>query len=133
MQVAVLSFKYKGGEWFWYIDLTSSRDRHWVYRLCNKNPQIELSFAKSIFKKTRRSQEEEKRSLRSIVSKDWDLVPVGMYCYHHSNGKFIRCPYWSQKRGDAWCELLQETDWLLWDQCKLCGVNDPNECENVIE
>jgi hypothetical protein len=64
-------------------------------------------------------------------------IPSGPYCYasldpmdergHMKvNGK---CPYW-QSRGEmnAYCAFLDEEDTLLlWDQVKICGVNDAHD------
>ena len=53
-------------------------------------------------------------------------IPLGDYCYDE-NG---RCPYWSlvetPDEEEGYCAFLDEYDWLLlWDQCKICGINEP--------
>ena len=135
--VATLSIKYKDGEYFWYLWLWTSRDYRWVKRFCHHHPQVKYRIwhQDSLFPITiprdRASQEAEKKKLKSMASKDWDLVPEGQYCYlRYSNEALsctIPCLYWRWKNGDGWCDLLQETDFLLWDQCKICGINDPDE------
>lgn len=62
------------------------------------------------------------------------VIPKGGYCYDE-NGK---CPFWDtmpsmDKQSCGYCHWLQKGDWeedgtfLLWDQCKECGVNDDDE------
>ena len=87
--------------------------------------------------------------------KDITVIPEGHYCYTwvkypHLDpntqvfllGEVELCPYWKphppghpEADGDAYCEYLDsigEYDMdvcnvLLWDQCKECGVNIPEE------
>lgn len=64
------------------------------------------------------------------------VIPVGAYCYDKDGV----CPFWTRfDRGDqhsqnnGYCYLLQKGDWgpngvsLLFDQCKCCGINEPEE------
>ncbi len=74
------------------------------------------------------------------------LIPEGGYCYtriadeHSKYDGFLRtktCPFWDKildfpKQNNGYCHYLrvgdwQETDHLLWDQCKSCGINDNEE------
>ena len=83
----------------------------------------------------------EKRIMRTIEiteSRVRQLVPRGVYCYD-ANGT---CPFWSRFDGiypsqsNGYCALMERGDWmsienggtsLLWDQCKECGINMPDE------
>lgn len=74
-------------------------------------------------------------------TKDTSVIPVGMYCYEPvikdfmGIGKVVRnrCPYWRRiegqpKQANGYCDYLEKGDYdgstfLLWDQCKECGVN----------
>jgi len=58
-------------------------------------------------------------------------IPLGVYCYDE-NG---RCPFWdidmdAPPQQNGYCHLLGSGDnedeglGLLWDQCKICGLND---------
>ena len=48
-------------------------------------------------------------------------IPKGIYCYDE-NG---RCPYWERKKaGEGYCHVIQKSSYLLWDQCKECGINE---------
>jgi hypothetical protein len=75
------------------------------------------------------------------------VVPRGMYCYtargpfYSENGTLIgvrtnRCPFWGSIRSpildgrgefDGYCWLLDTTDITLWDQLKICGINEDDE------
>ena len=64
-------------------------------------------------------------------------IPQGLYCY--TNGE--TCPYWGYSRiarlfyGDqlsGYCFYLNQGDFnsdtfILWDQCKCCGINDEED------
>lgn len=62
------------------------------------------------------------------------VIPIGGYCY----GKDGNCPYWDmaehkEKQNNGFCWFLGKGDWfedqsvdLLWDQCKMCGKNEPD-------
>lgn len=58
-----------------------------------------------------------------------EIIPLGPYCY--SDRK--TCPYWEYiERYKAKCNYLRIEDNkndvdLLWDQIKLCGVNNPDD------
>lgn len=63
-----------------------------------------------------------------------EAIPHGPYCYGSLSPMDERgimrvhgkCPYW-ESRGErlAYCRYLQqEDDFILWDQVKICGVND---------
>ena len=63
------------------------------------------------------------------------FIPEGTYCYSRVNGKFIPCPFWDKMENlpdqmSGFCHYLKEGDFtrggtfLLWDQCKECGVKD---------
>lgn len=80
-------------------------------------------------------------------------IPKGVYCYTYENGKQVNCPYWKllknrPEQENGWCdylnmgdtEIIAQKDWdlvkedgervagfgfsFLWDQCKMCGIND---------
>ena len=70
----------------------------------------------------------------SVGIPDAALIPAGVYCYASLSpmDKFGRmrvngmCPYW-ERRGEhnAYCAYLDASDDIvLWDQVKICGVND---------
>ena len=78
------------------------------------------------------------RTLQLTESRVRALVPRGTYCYD-KNGL---CPFWSRfddiypSQSSGYCALLERGDWmahdsggtsLIWDQCKECGVNDPDD------
>lgn len=61
-------------------------------------------------------------------------IPKGIYCYD-AHGI---CPFWEsriiiedgEKCTTGYCYYLQEEDCtLLWDQCKVCGINEDMEGE----
>jgi len=69
--------------------------------------------------------------------KVWDgygKIPEGLYCYANKE----ICPYWAFSRVatffygtqcSGYCYLMGEGDFnsdtfILWDQCKCCGIND---------
>ena len=64
-------------------------------------------------------------------------IPPGPYCYFGSRApgdkSYRRCPFWQKEiepNGDEYgvCLYLAERDCaLLWDQCKICGINDDPE------
>jgi hypothetical protein len=59
-----------------------------------------------------------------------DGIPHGDYCYDEHGV----CPYWSRvKRPDGeygYCAKTGDEDCvILWDQCKTCGINEPEESE----
>ena len=79
-------------------------------------------------------------------TKDTSKIPQGMYCY--APIKFNDadcsltidvCPFWGSNHNknqqeNGFCILTGDCDWdedsgfgLLWDQCKSCGINDPDE------
>lgn len=75
------------------------------------------------------------------MEKDISVIPVGQYCYtfigaiSKAGGYRIKsCPYWSinSNYGDqnnGYCSYLEVGDWeeggfLLWDQVKLCDINE---------
>lgn len=71
------------------------------------------------------------RKLR--YEKGESVIPCGGYCYDN-NG---RCPYWDwaenhEEQNNGFCWFIGKGDWfgdgcgLLWDQCKECGVNEPD-------
>lgn len=65
------------------------------------------------------------------------LIPKGCYCYD-SNGI---CPFWDKfenfdNQESGYCHYLEAGDFmsrekggtfLLWDQCKECGINDDDD------
>ena len=74
-------------------------------------------------------------------------IPKGVYCYEilsfgkGENGmpvaKTRLCPYWDRdeskpEQSNGYCWYIEKGDWeedgtfLLWDQCKECGINDPD-------
>lgn len=70
--------------------------------------------------------------------KDKSLIPEGVYCYTRISGSKIKlCTYWAYiinapGQMNGYCHYLESGDWedfgfsLLWDQCKECGVNEPD-------
>ena len=61
-------------------------------------------------------------------------IPHGIYCY----GLKCRCPHWDidltkPDQDNGMCRLLGVNDWeddgigMLWDQLKICGINDEME------
>ena len=89
----------------------------------------------------------ETRMRQLKIEKGESVIPKGDYCYD-KNGC---CPYWEMKyeeiekiydeRGNrfviveengefGYCHFLEEKDCiLLWDQCKICGINEYSEEE----
>ena len=65
------------------------------------------------------------------------VIPRGIYCYDKVN-----CPYWDnaeneENQGNGFCWFLMEGDWTngggeLWDQCKICGVNEGESPEGTL-
>jgi hypothetical protein len=67
------------------------------------------------------------------------IVPVGPYCYD-KNGL---CPFWDSwdhmgKHNNGYCSYLEKGDWMhkdgtmhLFDQTKVCGINDVDEVEDI--
>jgi len=73
--------------------------------------------------------------------KDTSVIPIGDYCYEPVISDFLglgrlvvkKCPYWRSIEGqppqaNGYCDYLEKGDfdgstYLLWDQCKECGVN----------
>lgn len=65
------------------------------------------------------------------------VIPAGCYCYDQ-NGP---CPYFDSsskfdEQSNGFCWYLEKGDWmtkeeggtfLLWDQCKSCGINDDDD------
>lgn len=80
-----------------------------------------------------------KISRQISVTEKWikKFVPQGHYCYD-SDGL---CPFWDRfssypEQGNGYCGLMERGDWmakgnggtfLLWDQCKECGINENDE------
>jgi hypothetical protein len=76
-----------------------------------------------------------------ITEKNEKFIPPGLYCYHLISGpdekmcfKTLVCPYWGKRldkpeQESGYCHFLGKGDWekdgtfLLWDQCKECGIN----------
>lgn len=64
-------------------------------------------------------------------------IPRGPYCYTFvervDNGYMAQlCPYWRSTSGnDGRCDLLKVSDFiLLWDQVKICGINEEDGDED---
>lgn len=69
-----------------------------------------------------------------LGSKDTQCIPEGIYCHSMGEDNYT-CPYWSIAEDmphqiDGYCKFLERGDWqidpghsLLWDQCKVCGIN----------
>lgn len=62
------------------------------------------------------------------------LIPKGSYCYTRTEKGCVACPFWDKmanlpNQDSGFCHYMQEGDFtkdgtfLLWDQCKECGVN----------
>jgi hypothetical protein len=62
-------------------------------------------------------------------------IPPGCYCYTYIDNKLYVCPFWhkapdKREQENGYCAFLSKGDWeengtfLLWDQCKECGIND---------
>lgn len=71
------------------------------------------------------------------------VIPKGIYCYSEARGRG-RCPYWKHVESDkkgytvrARCDLLDIEDEypqdlsLLWDQVKLCRMNESFDDEPI--
>lgn len=63
-------------------------------------------------------------------------IPEGPYCYgRDSEGKRGDCPHWQGTEKGARCNLLEINSLqydpfnLVWDRCKICGVNDHDEVD----
>ena len=71
-------------------------------------------------------------------TKDKSVIPFGMYCYTpigYYDGKYSvkLCPYWSlledkPQQENGYCSYMELGDgeegvFLLFDQCKECGIN----------
>ena len=67
------------------------------------------------------------------------VVPYGLYCYDPYSGKY--CTYGYFNEFNEWsCKILEEEsndeenfDAGLYDQCKCCGINMPNDEEIIAE
>ena len=93
---------------------------------------------KSIFRCTRKDKSQKELTRHQVKM----MVPFGCYCY---DGKG-NCPFWDKMeefghQSDGYCHLIQRGDFmasendgtfLLWDQCKECGVNTFDSSEAVI-
>jgi hypothetical protein len=87
---------------------------------------------------------------RYLRKKDESVIPMGIYCHgpivQDPNNSMIlrcpeRCPYWAlnpreESQNNGYCSFLAEGDWysreslgLLWDACKICGINEDLEEE----
>ena len=63
------------------------------------------------------------------------VIPNGVYCYDYKDDEYRRCPFLEIRRQeengvpyeDGYCHWLEMEDLLLWDACKLCGINDEIE------
>ena len=64
-----------------------------------------------------------------------EQIPRGCYCYTYDKNKYVVCPFWYKNpnkvdQDNGYCSYLSKGDWeedgtfLLWDQCKECGIND---------
>jgi len=79
------------------------------------------------------------------MEKDISVIPFGQYCYTDltpdgPNLKIKLCPYWSlnkerEYQENGYCSYLEVGDWqeeagfgLLWDQVKLCNINEEWLC-----
>jgi hypothetical protein len=79
---------------------------------------------------------EEERIIAGLTEEQRNEIPSGFYCYARlggfdENGRMPikSCPHYRALPGDhARCELLDYTTEfsreLLWDQVKICGIND---------
>jgi len=80
------------------------------------------------------------------------VIPQGCYCYNNlrdsgrKTGNNIPifdvdvCPYWDidedqPEQMNGYCWFMEYGDWedggggLLWDSCKECGINDPDDLD----
>jgi hypothetical protein len=79
---------------------------------------------------------EEERIVAALTDEQRNEIPKGWYCYTRlgdfdDNGRMPvkKCPHFRALPDDhARCELLKYTTEysreLLWDQVKICGIND---------
>lgn len=60
-------------------------------------------------------------------------IPEGCYCYSYVEEKYKVCPFWTKvqdkpEQENGYCHYLKQGDWetdgLLWDKVKECGVNE---------
>ena len=79
------------------------------------------------------------RFLKIICWHRW-RIPKGDYCYtilwieYFDDGPHIIhtkiCPYWKMKKvegydeEEGYCTLMDSSDFLVWDQCKVCGIKN---------
>lgn len=89
--------------------------------------------------KSKRRSRWRKRRLRSSFKNAVARIPLGVYCYKLLDTSMVitkgyiktkLCPFWKRWRGEemARCILIGVTDdFCLNDQCKICGINDPDE------
>lgn len=81
--------------------------------------------------------DEESKTISAVLTRGEakSLIPEGSYCYSRKNGNCVPCPFWDTmpnlpEQSSGFCHYLKEGDFtkdgtfLLWDQCKECGVND---------
>ena len=88
--------------------------------------------------------------MRELTEEEKANIPYGEYCYRliqviqRKDGlpklEVEMCPYWYRNEYDCGdCQLMDglngendgEFDCLLDDQCKCCGVNEPDDSEYV--
>ena len=111
----------------------------------------------------RNADERRRERTQARIAANIDLIPEGMYCYTHVAdpdldarrraegrtgfipGRFIPCPFLETRddkpeQANGYCRLLRKGDWmkdgtfLLWDQCKECGVKmEIDEADDLLE
>ena len=90
---------------------------------------------------------EAAKARHASIANTIEAIPTGSYCYRrgptytnkdgHTIPSVIPCPFWAADPNKpdqqyGYCAHLKAGDWeedgtlLLWDQCKECGVNDPD-------
>jgi hypothetical protein len=74
--------------------------------------------------------------IRLWFIKPENVIPDHLYCYSGGRGtnKYKPCIFWYKdynrtEMDSGYCALTRVADWdygcgLLWDQCKVCGINE---------
>jgi thymidine kinase len=110
--------------------------------ILTEGEQVQVGGNESYMPLCRKCYKELLENTKKIKEKDISIIPEGLYCYKglkFERGVYHikRCPYWDKtieggEQNDGYCHYLEAGDNeggfdLLWDQCKSCGINDPDE------
>lgn len=105
-----------------------------------KVPSFMLALANSTYPILKQVHDEIEGQSMCLDSKDTECIPNGMYCHSSKKDDHYTCPYWAIAEDmpyqmDGYCKFLERGDWqlgphsLLWDKCKVCGVNMEDDFE----